>query len=121
MPGPGKEDRRGFTLIELLIVIAIVGIISMVAVPQLMKYKSRSAAGTATASLSACVRELLAAYTDSGQSSQTCSLPDGASCDLAIDLSTQTIQATTCNPTISGISLSCTINSGGQVDCQPNT
>ncbi len=112
--------RQGFTLIELLVAIAIVGIISMVAVPLLMQHKARAAAGVATASISSCVRELVAAYTDSGESSQICHLPDGASCSLNIDTNTQTVQATTCSPVISGVALFCTIDASGRVNCQPN-
>ncbi|USD64853.1 pilin [Vibrio sp. SCSIO 43136] len=45
------KKQQGFTLIELMIVVAVIGVLAMVAVPQYQKYVGKSEAASALASI----------------------------------------------------------------------
>lgn len=47
------RKQNGFTLIELMIVVAVIGVLSAIAIPQYQEYVKKSAVGTALASVSA--------------------------------------------------------------------
>jgi len=58
------RNRKGFTLIELLIVVAIIGILAAIAIPQFAAYRARGYNSAATSDIKNIKTTLEAYYTD---------------------------------------------------------
>lgn len=77
-----KTDEKGFTLIELMIVIAIIGILAAIAIPQFSQYRIRSFHAAATADLRNAATAQEAYFVDTGGYTATTSTLMGATYNL---------------------------------------
>ena len=62
-----KFSQRGFTLIELMIVVAIIGILAAIAIPNFLKYQAKAKTSESQANLKGIFTSEMAYYSENNQ------------------------------------------------------
>jgi len=116
-----KRGQKGFTLIELMIVIAIIGILAAIAIPQFTQYKAKGYNAAAKADLKNAYTAAQAYFTDQPSATVTLDMlktsgyQQTAGVVLTVTAGTQPLLAMTASNSLSATPTTYSINSAGTI------
>jgi len=116
-----KRGQKGFTLIELMIVIAIIGILAAIAIPQFTQYKAKSYNASAKADLKNAYTAAQAYFADNPAGTVnttvlgTSGYQQTQGVVLAVSAGTQTTLAMTASNSLSATPTTYSVNSAGVI------
>ncbi len=110
-----RTKEKGFSLIELLIVIAIISILSAVAIPQFVKYKKNAAEAYAVSTLMNCFTELAADYAVEDKNEDNCRAGN-RDIKISLDESGNFVMDETTFK-VKNISVTCEVVNGNSFNC----
>jgi len=79
-----KKNKKGFTLIELMIVVAIIGILAAIAIPNFMKFQAKAKQSEAKTNLGAIYVAQLAYFANSNTYADLVAVQDPITCNRAV-------------------------------------
>jgi type IV pilus assembly protein PilA len=83
-----KRGSKGFTLIELLIVVAIIGILAAIAIPNYMNYTKRAKMGEVVHAMGAIKNAIVVYYSESGTTPPNAATADAIKTAYGVDVPT---------------------------------